>query len=41
MSDAETSAYLLMVAGALWVLVGILGLWVAKSKDGGPPDAAT
>lgn len=41
MSDAETSAYLLMAAGALWILMGILGLWSVKSKDGDPPDAAT
>ena len=26
MSDAETSAYLLMAGGLIWVLVGILGL---------------
>ena len=26
MSDAETSAYLLMAAGLIWVLVGIVGL---------------
>jgi hypothetical protein len=26
MSDAETSAYLLMAGGLIWVLVGIVGL---------------
>jgi hypothetical protein len=26
MSDAETSAYLLLAAGAFWILVGIVGL---------------
>ena len=26
MSDAETSAYLLMAAGLIWVMVGIVGL---------------
>jgi hypothetical protein len=26
MSDAETSAYLLMAGGLIWVLVGIIGL---------------
>ena len=34
MSDAETSAYLLMAAGAFWILVGIVGLRDAvKSND--------
>jgi LPXTG-motif cell wall-anchored protein len=26
MSDAETSAYLLMAAGLIWVMMGIVGL---------------
>ena len=26
MSDAETSAYLLMAGGLIWILVGIVGL---------------
>lgn len=26
MSDAETSAYLLMAGGLIWVLVGVVGL---------------
>jgi hypothetical protein len=25
-SDAETSAYLLMVGGLIWILVGVIGL---------------
>ena len=31
MSDAETSAYLLMAGGLIWVLVGIVGL-VPRSR---------
>jgi LPXTG-motif cell wall-anchored protein len=33
MSDAETSAYLLMVGGLIWVLVGIVGLvWLSRKR---------
>jgi hypothetical protein len=32
MSDAETSAYLLMAGGLIWVLVGVVGL--AQSSRG-------
>ena len=33
MSAAETSAYLLIAAGAFWILVGILGLRDAVSSN--------
>jgi hypothetical protein len=32
MSDAETSAYVLMAGGLIWVLVGIVGL-VRRPRD--------
>jgi LPXTG-motif cell wall-anchored protein len=33
MSDAETSAYLLMVGGLIWILVGIVGLvWLSRKR---------
>jgi len=31
MSDAETSAYLLMAGGLIWVVMGIVGLaWLSR-----------
>jgi hypothetical protein len=34
LSDAETSAYLLVVAGVIWLLMGIVGLRDAvRSSD--------
>ena len=35
MSDAETSAYLLMAGGLIWVLVGMFGL--RKQRAGNEP----
>jgi hypothetical protein len=32
MNDAETSAYVLMAGGLVWVLVGIIGL-VRRPRD--------
>jgi len=37
MSDAETGAYLLMVGGIFWVLVGIVGLWRSGTSAADDP----
>jgi hypothetical protein len=32
-SDADTSAYLLIAAGLVWIIFGIMGLRIKRQRD--------
>jgi hypothetical protein len=32
-TDAEKSAYVLMAAGAIWLLIAIVGRWTARRRE--------